>query len=424
MKRFQIFRNQRLAIVILLGIATIVMCGLLLPELPTRGEPAAQVFNEVWETVNDNFYDSQFNGVDWRALKQKYEPQVIKARSQAEVADIINQMLGELKISHTRYYTPLEPAYYQVLGIFAPRSTELQQQLKKIFPQGKIEYSGIGIFTKNINNQTFVSAVLDGSPAASAGILTGDKIINVDGQPFKPVKSFDGKSGQNVKLKIERSPNKQQEITVTPKMLDGVTMFLDAMKASTQIIERDGKKIGYVHIWSYAGDQYQEQLESELFYGSLREADALVLDLRDGWGGAPLNALNIYTARGPSVTSIRRDGRRWTDIAHWNKPVVMIVNEGSRSAKEILAYGFQKYDIGPVVGTKTAGAVVAGSPFLMSDNSLLYVAVADVYVDGNQRIEGVGVTPNVVVPFSPEYTQGADPQKEKGIEIAIASIRK
>jgi carboxyl-terminal processing protease len=196
------------------------------------------------------------------------------------------------------------------------------------------------------------------------------------------------------------------------------------MHASTQIIQRDGKKIGYVHIWSYAGDQYQEQLESDLFYGRLREADGLVLDLRDGWGGAPLGALNIYTARGPSVTNIRRDGRRGTDIAHWNKPVVMIVNERSRSAKEILAYGFQQYDIGPVVGSKTAGAVVAGFPFLMSDNSLLYVAVADVYVDGNQRLEGVGVTPDVVVPFSPEYTQGADPQKQRGIQVAIAAIKK
>ncbi|GET36234.1 S41 family peptidase [Microseira wollei] len=425
MKRFKL-------LITLLGVGILLLWGLFLPELPTRGEPPAKIFGEVWQTVNDNFYDSKFNGVDWKALKQKYESQVIKAHSQEEAADIINQMLAELKTSHTRFYTPLEPAYYQVLGIFAPRIPDLQQQLKKIFPQGKIEYSGIGIFTKDINGKTFVSGVLDGSPAANAGLLAGDRIISVEGRPFKPVQSFEGKAGQNVKMKIERSRsgdpgeslNTQQEITVTPKMLDATTMFLDAMQASTQIIERDGKKIGYVHIWSYAGDQYQEQLESDLFYGRLREADGLVLDLRDGWGGAPLGALNIYTARGPSVTNIRRDGRRGTDIAHWNKPVVMIVNEGSRSAKEILAYGFQQYDIGPVVGTKTAGAVVAGFPFLMSDNSLLYVAVADVYVDGNKRIEGVGVTPDVVVPFSPEYTQGADPQKERGIQVAIAAIKK
>ena len=417
MKKFKL-------LITLLGVGIVLLSVLLLPEIPTRGEAPAKIFGEVWQTVNDNFYDSKFNGVDWKALKQKYESQVTKAHSKEEAANIINGMLAELKTSHTRFYTPEEPAYYQVLGIFAPRNPDLQQQLKKIFPQGKIEYSGIGIFTKDINGKTFISGVLDGSPAANAGLLAGDRIISVEGRPFKPVQSFEGKVGQNVKMKIERSLNTQQEITVTPKMLDATTMFLDAMQASTQIIEREGKKIGYVHIWSYAGDQYQEELESELFYGRLRAADALVLDLRDGWGGAPLSALNIYTAKGPSVTNIRRDGRRWTDIAHWNKPVVMIVNEGSRSAKEILAYGFQQYDIGPVVGTKTAGAVVAGSPFLMSDNSLLYVAVADVYVDGNKRIEGVGITPDVIVPFSPEYTQGADPQKQRAIEVAIAAIKK
>ena len=416
MKRFKL-------LITLLGVGIVLLGGLFLAELPIKGEPPAKIFTEVWQTVNDNFYDSKFNGVDWQALKQKYELPVTKANSKEEAANLINQMLGELKTSHTRLYIPEEPAYYQVLGIFAPRNPDLQQQLKNIFPQGKIEYSGIGIFTKEINGKKFISGVLDGSPAANAGLLAGDRIINVEGRPFKPVQSFEGKAGQNVKMKIERSPNTQQEITVTPKMLDATTMFLDAMQASTQIIERNGKKIGYVHIWSYAGDQYQEQLETDLFYGRLRAADALVLDLRDGWGGAPLSALNIYTATGPSITNIRRDGRRWTDIAHWHKPVVMIVNEGSRSAKEILAYGFQQYNIGPVIGAKTAGAVVAGFPFLMPDNSLLYVAVADVYVDENKRIEGVGITPDIEVPFSPEYTQGADPQKERGIQVAIAAIK-
>lgn len=101
----------------------------------------------------------------------------------------------------------------------------------------------------------------------------------------------------------------------------------------------------------------------------------------------------------------------------------MLVNEGSRSAKEILAYSFQQYDIGPVVGAKTAGAVVAGTAFLMPDGSLLYLAVADVYVDGNQRLEGKGVAPDVMVPFSPEYTRGADPQKERALEVALAAVQ-
>lgn len=149
------------------------------------------------------------------------------------------------------------------MGIFEPRIPNLRKQLQKFFPQGKIEYSGIGIFTKDINGKTFVSAILDGFPAASSGLMVGDQLLGVDDRPFQPIQSFAGKAGQKVKLLIQRSQNPatQQEILVTPKLLDASTMFLDAMKASTQVIERQDKKIGYVHIWSYAGDQYQPQLE-------------------------------------------------------------------------------------------------------------------------------------------------------------------
>ena len=108
-----------------------------------------------------------------------------------------------------------------------------------------------------------------------------------------------------------------------------------------------------------------------------------------------------------------------TYYSQWEKPVVMLINDGSRRAKEILAYGFQQYDIGPVVGTPTAGAVTAGRAFIMPDDSLLYVAVADVYVDETVRLEGVGVTPDVTVPFSIEYAQGADPQKDRAIATAL-----
>lgn len=393
--------------------------SLIAPVFSQTGQ--TKTFNTVWEIVNDNFFDPKFNGVDWKNIRSKYAPQLKQTQSTTEMAEVINQMLSELKTSHIRFYTPLEPAYYQILGIFAPRNSELRQQLQKIFPQGKIEYSDIGIVTKEINGNTFIKAIFDGSPAAKSGLMVGDRVLSIDAQPFQAVNSFKGKANQKVNLRIQRQSNasSQQEIAVTSKLLDATTMFLDAMEASIQIIEQQGKKIGYVHIWSYAGDQYQEQLEEELFYGRLRGIDALVLDLREGWGGAPLKALNIYTAKGPSVTSIRRDGRRYIDVAQWRKPVVLLVNEGSRSAKEILAYGFQQYNIGTVVGTKTAGAVVAGTAFLLPDGNMLYLAVADVYIDGNKRLEGVGVTPDEIVPFSLEYAQGKDPQKERAIEIAL-----
>ncbi|WP_421656146.1 S41 family peptidase [Leptothermofonsia sp. ETS-13] len=414
--------RHRWAIATLLSLSLVLFFSFISPLFPaTRTQ--TEVFNQVWETVQDNFYDPKMNGVDWKSLRKSYEPQVTAAKSKAEFAAVVNQMLAELKTSHTYYYTPEEPAYYQVLGIFVPRSSQLQKSVQQFLPKGKIEYSGIGIVTKEIKGKTFVSAIFDGSPAAQAGLQVGDQILSADDRPFHPIQSFAEKAGQPINLRIQRTPsaNSQQDIKVTPKMLDATTMFLDAQKASTRIMQRNGKRLGYVHIWSYAGDQYQQQLEEDLIYGRLNNADGLILDLRDGWGGAPLTALNIFSKeRDLSITSISRDGKRYVNYAQWNKPVVMIVNEGSRSAKEILAYAFQQYKIGPVIGTKTAGYVVAGRPFLMKDGSLLYVAVADVYVNGNERLEGKGVTPDVVVPAPIEYAQGADPQKERAIAALLA----
>ena len=425
MKLFPLPRNHRLIITTLISLCLILLSWLNYPLHSTPTNPQTELFNQVWQTVNDNFYDPNFNGVNWQTIKDDYERKIRQTQSREAAATVINQMLSELNTSHTHLYIPNQPAYYQVLGIFAPRNRDLRQQLKPFFPNGKLEYTGIGIVTKTIDNQTFIRAILEGSPAAEAGLKVGDRILSVDNRPFQPIESFADQAGTPVKMVIQRSPNpnSQQEITVTPKLLDTTTMYLDAMDASTEIIEQQGKKIGYIHIWSYASDDYQEQLEEELIYGRLKQADTLVVDLRDGWGGAPLTALNIYTAPNLSLTTIFRDGTKYTHYAGWNKPVVMIVNGGSRSAKEILAYGFQQFDIGPVVGTPTPGAVVAGRPFLMSDGSLLYVAVADVYVNGDERLEGKGVTPDILVPFSPEYAQGADPQKERALEVALEAVQ-
>lgn len=421
MKRLRLQKFNRLATAILMGL--LVVLFLWLSPLPkTLAKPENVIFEQVWQTVNENFYDPNLNGVDWKAMREKYKSVVARTKSTQEAAFVINQMLSELHTSHTHYYTKDEPAYYQLLGIFQPRNTELQKQLKKFFPKGKIEYSGIGAFTKDINGNTFVSAILDKSPASVAGLKVGDRLLSVDGNPYHPIQSFADKAGKKVKLLIQSSsnPNSQKEIIVTPKMLDATTMFLEAQRASTQVIQRSGKKIGYVHIWANAADPDQQQLQDDLIYGRLKNADGLVLDLRDGWGGGDIDYLNIFTAKlGPTITSVPRNGKRYTYISQWKKPVVMLVNEGSRSSKEILAYGFQQHKIGPVIGTKTTGAVVAGSPFIMQDGSLLYLAVANVFLNENQRLEGKGVTPDIQVPFNLEYAQGADPQKERAIEAVL-----
>jgi carboxyl-terminal processing protease len=376
-----------------------------------------QVFEQAWQTVNQHFYDPKFNGVDWAALRQKYRPLAQQATTPTAVAEVINQMLAELKVSHTRFYTPDQLGYYQLLGIFQPKWDDLPRAAQQLFPNRRYEYTGIGAQTREINGQTFVSGVLEGTPAQTAGVKVGDQLLRVDGQPYQAIASFAGKAGKALKLEVQRQapPAPPLTLSVTPKVFETTTMFVDAQNASKRVFadKRDKRiKVAYVHIWSNAADPNQQQLRIDLSRGKLSQADGLILDLRDGWGGGSTDYLNIFTGESPGYTSILRDGRRWDYNPRWCRPVVLLINQGSRSSKEIFAYGFKTLKVGPIIGTPTAGAVLGGSPYFMNDGSMLYLAVADVLVDGNKRLEGEGVSPDSNVPFELPYAQGNDPQLE------------
>lgn len=421
----RVARHKILGSLAILSISILVFLSSFL-ALPARSTlktaPTFAVFNEVWQKVNDNFYDPKFNGVGWKAMQEKYEPWAKQAKSIEELSVVINRLLSELNASHTHFYSKLEPAYYQILGIF--KSGHFSEELKKFFPNSNLDYTDIGVFTKEINSKTFISAILDGSPAAKAGLEVGDQVLAVDSKKYKPILSFINKADKKVRISIQRTldPESMKDITVIPKKLNPTTVFSEAMRASVKVIERNSRKIGYVHIWSYAGEQYQQLLETEIAFGKLKEADGLILDLRDGWGGATPNYLNIFTDKVPLLTEVNRNGTRTNLDFQWRKPVVMVVNNGTRSGKEILAYGFKQYQIGAVVGTKTAGAVLGARPFLLQDGSLLYLAVVDVFING-ERLEGKGVTPDIEVPFRLEYAQGTDPQKDRATEVLVEALK-
>ena len=412
-------RLNQWIIACLLSFFLVWLCYCISPVLSQSSSSQIKVFESAWNTVKKNFFDPNLNGVDWEKLRSQYKPKAAQANSSEQLTEIINQMLSELNTSHTHFYSQNEPAYYQIAGIFRQF---LLKDLKPFLPNGKLEYVGIGIYTEEIDHKTFIKAIINGSPAEKAGLKVGDQLLSVEGKPFQAIQSFIGKADREVPVLIQRQLDSlPQEIVVVPKVFNPATMFLDALKNSVEVIEREGKKIGYIHVWSYADPKYQEQLQEELVYGRLKDTDGLVWDIRDGWGGASPSYLNIFTAPAPTITNIFRDGIERQNQLQWQKPVVMLVNRGSRSGKEILAYGFRKYGVGQIVGSKTAGAVVAGRPYIMPDGSLLYLAVADVFVDG-ERLEGKGVVPDVRVPVSLPYAQGADPQKEQAIETLLKAI--
>ena len=381
---------------------------------PTIEQANLRIFDEVWSRVRDSFYDRNMKGLNWDAIGKYYRSQV--GQSGVNLAQLINQMLAELGASHTAYYTPDEIAYYDLADIFAGG---LRRELPKYFPNGEVSYVGIGIASRAIEGRHFVSGVFDGFPAAAADLVVGDELIAVDGAPFEPIRSFSSKAGRQVTLRIRRhARGETRNIVVVPQRLRPNEMYRTAMDKSARIIEVRGRKIGYVHVWSYARPAYQELLEHLISSGKLKEADAVVWDLRDGWGGADPGYLDIFNPRSPTMILTDRSGDQDVVNGRWHKPVALLINEGTRSGKEVLAYGFKKYGLGPVVGTRTAGALLAGRAFLLSNGSLVVLAVADVSVDG-ERLEGRGVTPLHQVPFDIRYAEGNDPQLARAIELVV-----
>jgi len=259
-----------------------------------------------------------------------------------------------------------------------------------------------------------ITAVIDGTPAQKAGLRAGDEIVAADGTAFEPVGSFRGKVGQSVVLEVHRGASVMQ-ISVVPVDLEPTKMFLRGLESSARIIEANGRRIGYVHVWCYAGSIYQRALEFLLSQGALKDADALIWDLRDGWGGAQPEYLDLFNARAPTMQVTDQSGTSEFVNVKWRKPVAMLINGGTRSGKEVLAYGFKKYRLGELIGTRTEGAVLAATAFLIG-SGLLLLAVEDVRVDG-ERLEGVGVTPTIEVQAGAPSAGSDDPQLSRAAAV-------
>ena len=378
-------------------------------------------FDQVWELVRDRFYDPGLHGLDWEKVKTRYRPQVIAAGSREEAAVAINAMLAELGASHTHYYTTGDPAYYQLADIF---SGALEHRgLERVFPKGEVAYPGIGAFTEtDSQGRTFVTGAIEGAPAHAARLLVGDEILSVDGRPFRPVDSFRGKVGAPVSLQVRREAGGTPvAISVTAADLHPGEMFLHGLENSARIIAAGDKaRIGYVHVWSYASRRYQSALEDLIGEGPLKDADALVWDLRGGWGGAQPQYLDLFNPRAPTMQVKDRNGETGLVDVKWRKPVAMLINQGTRSGKEVLAYGFKEYRLGELIGQRTEGAVLAATAFLIGDDGLLLLAVEDVLGDG-KRLEGVGVEPTIEVAFDSRYAAGADPQLDRAVQLLAGS---
>jgi carboxyl-terminal processing protease len=402
-------RSIILAVAVTVGLVALDVGASAQIEAP-RATPA--LIKEVGRLVNRHFYDRGAVERIWPEARMAHSAGLPADPTTEEVAAALDAMLAELGVSHTGHYTQGELAYYELLDIFA--RDEWAPRLRRLFPGGRVAYTGIGVVPRTLEGRVFLAGVYHGGPAARAGLRVGDEIIATDGERFDPIASFAGKAGQPVTLEVRRiADGPTFPVEVVPERIQPNEMFLNALRASVRVVERGGQRLGYIRIWSYARRQYQRVLVEELAEGGLKDVDGLVLDLRGGWGGARPEYTELFVGGAPTMTFVGRDGDEAFATFRWRRPVVVLVDEGTRSGKEVVTYGLQRQDV-PVVGTRTAGALLAARGFLLGDGSLLVLAVSDVRVEG-ERLEGRGVVPDVEVPFELPYAAGRDPQLDAAL---------
>jgi len=381
-----------------------------------------EVFIEAWRVVKNAFYDPEMHGVDWDAVRDELLPRAKGAGSAAELSGVINEALGRLKASHTAHYHAGQREYYEVLDVFYPEGVP-RRSGSKVWP-GPVTYVGIGVATKVVDGKVFAADVYDGGPAAEAGVFAGDELVSVDGEEWSDIEAFRDSEGIETQVKIRRREGgKVVALSVTPRRIRPRELFLESITKSARMIEKDGKVVAYVRVRSYASPLYQDALKDVLetkfaLAQSEHPGLPLIFDIRGGWGGAQPRYLEIFNTTVPRVAMRNRDGQVHEQRQAWDpkaNPVVMLVDGGSRSGKEILTYGFKRAGVGTLIGERTAGAVLAGTLRPLADGSVLYVAVADVHVEG-ERIEGKGVEPDVVVERRLPYSAGDDAQIDAAVE--------
>jgi carboxyl-terminal processing protease len=338
----------------------------------------------------------------------------------AQRGAILARLVARLATSHTEYIAPDDPRHAQLLSIFGDTLASAPDRCPDLskLPALPVEVPDIGVWWTRLDDRWFVAGVLDGGPAQRAGLVLGDEVVTASGRAFQPVAAFAGGPGTRVALGVRRSRGGAlRTIEVAPRRVQPQAAFRAAIPASARIIERGAARIAYVRVWSWAGAEMQDALEDAIDKLNARRPTGFVIDLRDGWGGASPDYLRIFDRRIPVIETVDRAGARRRVDRHVHVPAAVLINRGSRSGKEAIAYGIQKHRLATLVGERTGGAVLAGGIYCLDDGALLYLASSAVTIDG-EVLEAKGVAPDVEVAFDLRYAAGRDRQ----LDAALAAL--
>ena len=351
-----------------------------------------EVMDQAWQIVFRDYLDTtgRYDQGRWRTLRRD-----LLAKSYGSPKDAyeaIRGMLGTLNDPYTRFLDPRE-------------FREMQ-----IDTSGELSGVGIQLSLDKETKELVVVSPIDGSPASRAGVQPKDVIVSIDGRSTKgmstedAVKLIRGKEGTTVTLVLRRR-GANIDVPLTRELIE-----LHAVNHQVNITP-DGVKVGYIRLRQFNANATKDMraairdLESQGVQG-------YVLDLRSNPGGLLMASIEIarqWLNEGIIVSTKTRDGiqdvKRATGRALTTRPMVVLVNEGSASASEILSGALQDNKRAVLVGQKTFGKGLVQSVRGLSDGSGMTVTIAKYLTPGNRDIHKYGIKPDVPVNLSEEDAQ-------------------
>ncbi|MBU0609761.1 MAG: hypothetical protein KKI08_17875, partial [Armatimonadetes bacterium] len=387
-------------------------------------------FDAAWSIVNDKYWDPQFGGVDWQAVRDELRPRMEQATTMDQARSVLWDMVERLGRSH---FLVIPAEVYQDLGES---------------PEGSLPDGETGIDVRVIAGHALVTSLASGSPAEQAGVRPGWEIVGIDDIDV---------AARLAKLdeELEDRPNKCARVSygVMGRLLGPIGTVVEV----TFLDERDRRvpftftlsearghqssfgRLGQTHVWietktiegnigyiafnQFMDPPYLMQKFNEAL-PSFMDADGLILDLRGNPGGLGAMALGMagwLVAEEQTFGRMRlRDNELKLVVRPrptvYTGPVAVLVDGLSGSASEFLAAGLQRTGRACVVGTRTKGEVLPGNITTLPNGDVFIHATADfVFADG-QALEGVGVTPDIEVPVTREtLLQGQDAVVEAAI---------
>jgi carboxyl-terminal processing protease len=350
--------------------------------------PEQQLVLQAWRTVNQAYYDESFNHQNWWLTRDKTMKQQFPTEEAAYQA--ITKMIATLDEPFTRL---LRPEQYRSL---------------KVNTAGELSGVGLQIGVKADSKLIEVIAPIAGSPAAKAGILPHDTIVEIDAVPTTELTldtaavRMRGVTGTNVSLIIQTADQTPREVIL-------IRQKIELNPVTAELHTENGRKIGYLRLAQFSA-KAAEELGENISKLKKQGVTGYVLDLRNNPGGLVSAGVEIarqwlnegtivYTVdRRGAIESIESNGTALTDA-----PLVVLVNEGTASASEILAGALQDNGRAKLIGAKTFGKGLIQSLFDLPNGSGLAITVAKYETPNHHDIHKLGITPDRVVP-TPEIT--------------------